>query len=126
MTPDDRKYTREHEWVKIEGKVGLVGITDYAQGELGDIVFLDLPRVGTRTEKMKAFGSIEAVKTVSDLFSPVTGTVVAVNESLVSAPDLVNKDPYGKGWMVRIEMEAPSESADLLSADDYKKLIGLH
>ena len=126
MTPDDRKYTKEHEWVKLDGNVGTVGITDFAQGELGDIVFLDLPRLGTRTEKMKPFGSVEAVKTVSDLYAPVTGTVVAINEELVSAPDLVNKDPYGKGWIVRIEIADASESRVLLSAADYKKHIGLH
>jgi glycine cleavage system H protein len=126
MTPDDRKYTKEHEWVKVEGKLGIVGITDYAQGELGDIVFLDLPRVGSRAEKMKPFGSVEAVKTVSDLYAPLTGKIVAVNESLVSAPDLVNKDPYGKGWMVHIELDDPTDAAVLLSSDDYKKLIGLH
>ena len=126
MTPDDRKYTKEHEWVKVEGKTGTVGITHFAQGELGDIVFLDLPRVGSKAERMKPFGSVEAVKTVSDLYAPVTGTIVAVNESLVSAPDLVNKDPYGKGWMVQIEMADAAEQGSLLSADDYKKLIGLH
>jgi glycine cleavage system H protein len=126
MTPDDRKYTKEHEWVKVEGKTGTVGITHFAQGELGDIVFLDLPRVGSKAERMKPFGSVEAVKTVSDLYAPVTGTIVAVNESLVSAPDLVNKDPYGKGWMVQIEMADAAEQGSLLSADDYKKHIGLH
>jgi glycine cleavage system H protein len=126
MTPDDRKYTKEHEWVKVEGTLGIVGITDYAQGELGDIVFLDLPRPGTRTEKMKPFGSVEAVKTVSDLYAPLSGKIVAVNESLVSSPDLVNKDPYGKGWMVHIELDDPADAARLLSAGDYKKLIGLH
>jgi len=126
MTPDDRKYTKEHEWVKVEGKLGVVGITHYAQGELGDIVFLDLPRIGTRTERTKTFGSVEAVKTVSDLYAPVSGKVVAVNESLVSSPDLVNKDPYGKGWMVHIEIDDPREVANLLTADDYKKVIGLH
>ncbi len=126
MTPDDRKYTEEHEWVKFDGAVGTVGITDFAQGELGDIVFLDLPRVGTRTEKTKPFGSVEAVKTVSDLYAPVSGTIVAVNEELVSAPDLVNKDPYGKGWIVRIEIADAAEADALLSAGDYKKHIGLH
>jgi glycine cleavage system H protein len=126
MTPDDRKYTKEHEWVKVEGKTGTIGITHFAQGELGDIVFLDLPRVGSKAERMKPFGSVEAVKTVSDLYAPVTGTIVAVNESLVSAPDLVNKDPYGKGWMVQIEMADAAEQGSLLSADDYKKHIGLH
>lgn len=126
MTPDDRNYTKEHEWVKIDGKIGTVGITDFAQGELGDIVFLDLPRVGSRAEKMKPFGSVEAVKTVSDLFAPLSGTIVAVNEDLVSAPDLVNKDPYGKGWMVQIELADAAEAQSLLSAGDYKKHIGLH
>ena len=126
MTPDDRKYTKEHEWIKMDGKIGVVGITEFAQGELGDIVFLDLPRVGAKIERMKAFGSVEAVKTVSDLYAPVSGTIVAVNESLVSAPDLVNTDPYGEGWMVRIELANPSEAASLISADDYKKHIGVH
>ena len=126
MTPDDRKYTKEHEWVKVEGKTGTVGITHFAQGELGDIVFLDLPRVGSKAERTKPFGSVEAVKTVSDLYAPLTGTIVAVNEALVSTPDLVNKDPYGKGWMVQIELADAGEQGSLLSADDYKKLIGLH
>jgi glycine cleavage system H protein len=112
--------------VKVEGKTGTVGITHFAQGELGDIVFLDLPRVGSKAERMKPFGSVEAVKTVSDLYAPVTGTIVAVNEALVSAPDLVNKDPYGKGWMVQIEMADSAEQGSLLSAADYKTLIGLH
>ncbi len=126
MTPEDRKYTKEHEWIKIDGKVGVIGITQFAQGELGDIVFLDLPRVGTKAEREKPFGSVEAVKTVSDLYAPVSGTIVAVNEALVSEPDLVNKDPYGKGWMVQIELADAAEASSLLSADDYKQLIGVH
>ncbi|MFN0150235.1 MAG: glycine cleavage system protein GcvH [bacterium] len=126
MTPEDRKYTKEHEWIKVDGKVGVIGITQFAQGELGDIVFLDLPRVGTKAEREKPFGSVEAVKTVSDLYAPVSGTIVAVNDALVSEPDLVNKDPYGKGWMVKIEMTDAAEANSLLSAQDYQQLIGVH
>jgi glycine cleavage system H protein len=122
-TPTDLKYTKEHEWLRIDGKVATVGITDYAQGELGDVVFVELPAVDTEVESMKPFGTIEAVKAVSDLFSPVTGKIVEVNELLENDPMVVNRDPYGDGWMVKIEMTDKDEQGQLLSADDYLKLI---
>ncbi|HFE52396.1 MAG TPA: glycine cleavage system protein GcvH [Bacteroidetes bacterium] len=122
--PDDLLYTEEHEWVRVDGNVATVGITDYAQSELGDIVYVELPSVGDKTKQMEPFGTIEAVKAVSDLYAPLTGEVVEVNEALADSPDLVNKDPYGEGWMIRIEMADPSELEKLLSAEDYKQVIG--
>ena len=121
-TPSDLKYTKEHEWLRIEGNTATVGITDYAQGELGDVVFVELPEAGTEAELMKPFGTIEAVKAVSDIFSPVTGKIVEINELLENDPMVVNRDPYGDGWMVKIEMTNSSELEELLSADDYLKL----
>lgn len=115
-------YTKEHEWVLIEDDLVTLGITDYAQSELGDVVFVELPEVGDEVEAAESFGTIEAVKTVSELFSPVTGTVVEVNEALADSPDLVNKDPYGEGWMIKLKYtEIPEEN--LLSAAEYKKMI---
>lgn len=115
-------YTKEHEWVLIEDDLVTLGITDYAQSELGDVVFVELPEVGDEVEAAESFGTIEAVKTVSELFSPITGTVVEVNEALADSPDLVNKDPYGEGWMIKLKYtEIPEE--DLLSAAEYKKMI---
>ena len=122
--PDDLLYTEEHEWVRVDGNVATIGITDYAQSELGDIVYVELPNVGDKTKQMEPFGTIEAVKAVSDLYAPLTGKVVEVNEALADSPDLVNKDPYGEGWMIRVEMADPSELEKLLSADDYKQVIG--
>jgi len=122
--PDDLLYTEEHEWVRVDGNVATVGITDYAQSELGDIVYVELPSVGDKTKQMEPFGTIEAVKAVSDLYAPLTGEVVEVNEALADSPDMVNKDPYGEGWMIRIEMADPSELEKLLSAEDYKQVIG--
>ncbi len=120
--PTGLLYTREHEWVLIEDDLVTLGITDYAQSELGDVVFVELPEVGDEVEAAESFGTIEAVKTVSELFSPVTGTVVEVNEALADSPDLVNKDPYGEGWMIKLKYtEIPEE--DLLSAAEYKKMI---
>jgi len=121
--PSDIKYTQEHEWVRVEGDTVTVGITDYAQGELGDIVFVELPAEGSATEKMAACGSIEAVKAVSDLFAPVTGEVLEVNSQLETDPQLVNKDPYGEGWMLKIKLANPDDLEVLLSADNYQKLI---
>ncbi|HEU4724976.1 MAG TPA: glycine cleavage system protein GcvH [Candidatus Eisenbacteria bacterium] len=124
--PKDLRYTKEHEWVRTKGGEVEVGITEYAQGELGDVIFVDLPAPGTQLAAMKAFGSIDAVKTVSDLFAPVAGEVVAVNEALKDNPALVNTSPYEQGWMVRIRAANPADVNGLLSADDYEKLLGAH
>ena len=120
---DDLRYTKEHEWVKLEKDIATMGITDYAQGELGDIVFVELPKVGTKVEQMKSFGVIEAVKAVSELFSPVTGEVAEVNSKLESEAGLINKDPYGEGWIIKVKIKDQSEVNKLLSAEDYKKLL---
>jgi glycine cleavage system H protein len=120
---DDLKYTKEHEWVKVEEDVATVGITDYAQKELGDVVFVELPQVGTNVEQMKPFGVIEAVKAVSDLFSPLTGEVTEVNTQLESQSNLINSDPYGQGWIIKIKMKDPKELEALLSSADYRKLV---
>jgi len=122
--PSDLKYTKDHEWVKINGDVATVGITDFAQRELGDIVYVDVNTIGETVEKEAVFGTVEAVKTVSDLFMPLTGEVLEVNKDIDSAPESVNNDPYGKGWMIKIKLHNPSETSELLSVDDYKKLIG--
>jgi len=120
---DDLKYTKEHEWVKLEGDVTTVGITDYAQRELGDVVFVELPEVGTQVEQMKPFGVIEAVKAVSDLFSPVTGEITETNSKLQSQSNLINSDPYGEGWMIKVKIKDPKELDALLSPADYRKLV---
>ncbi len=122
--PADLKYTKDHEWVKVNGNEALVGITDFAQKELGDIVYVDISTVGEEVAKEQVFGTVEAVKTVSDLFMPVTGTVLEANKDIDSAPESVNSDPYGKGWIIKIKLSNPSEVNDLLSADAYKKIIG--
>ncbi|HET7903642.1 MAG TPA: glycine cleavage system protein GcvH [Candidatus Eisenbacteria bacterium] len=124
--PKDLRYTKEHEWIRPASGEVEVGVTDYAQGELGDVIFVDLPAPGTKVEQMKAFGSIDAVKTVSDLFAPVSGEIVAVNEALKDNPALVNQSPYGDGWMVKIRVEKPAEIEGLLTPDDYEKLLGAH
>ena len=121
--PTDLKYTKEHEWIKIEGNVATVGITDWAQGELGDIVFVELPETGTEVKQMETFGTIEAVKAVSDLYSPVTGKVVEINRSLEDDPMQINSDPYGKGWMIKVELADNSETDNLLDDEAYKDLI---
>ncbi|MBN1780409.1 glycine cleavage system protein GcvH [bacterium] len=121
--PADLRYTKEHEWIKIDGTELTIGITDYAQGELGDIVFVELPAVGSQTEQMKACGSIEAVKAVSDLYAPVSGTVTAVNTSLETDPQRVNRDPYGEGWMIRIAVTDQGQIDSLLTADAYQQHI---
>jgi len=120
---DDLKYTKEHEWVKAEGGVATVGITDYAQKQLGDVVFVELPPVGNKVEQMKPFGVIEAVKAVSDLFSPVGGEVIEVNTQLESQSNLINSDPYGQGWIIKIKVKDPKELDALLSSADYRKLV---
>ena len=122
--PSELKYTKDHEWVKKDGNIITVGITDYAQGELGDVVFVELPQVGDEVSKDDTFGSIEAVKAVADLFSPVSGNVVEINENLGDQPDVVNADPYGEGWMVKIEMTDDSEWDALMSTEDYQTHIG--
>ena len=122
--PAELKYTKDHEWIKIEGNVATVGITEFAQGELGDIVYVDVDTLDDTVEEGEIFGSVEAVKTVSDLFMPLTGEVTEFNEELEDEPELVNSDPYGKGWMIKIEMsDNSSQIANLLDAEAYKKLI---
>ncbi len=124
MVPKDLKYSKSHEWVKAVGNnTMMIGITDYAQEELGDIVFVELPKVEQQLKQQESFGVAESVKAVSDLFSPVSGMVVAVNEALGKQPELVNKEPYTNGWMIKISLAAPAELSGLLSAEDYEKLI---
>jgi len=120
--PPDLKYTKTHEWIRIEGDTATLGITDYAQGELGDVVFLELPQAGRVLKPEESFGTIEAVKAVSDLFSPLSGEVTAANTQLSGSPELVNKDPYGEGWMVKLKLANPSELSGLLDAAAYEKL----
>ena len=122
--PSELKYTKDHEWVRIEGSVAYVGITEFAQHELGDIVYIDINTLGKDVIHEDVFGTVEAVKTVSDLFMPLTGKIVDFNKNLDTNPELVNSDPYGEGWMVKIELSDAAEILQLLSADDYKALIG--
>lgn len=122
--PANLKYTKDHEWCKIEGNVATIGITEFAQGELGDIVYVEIETEGDDLDKEAIFGTVEAVKTVSDLFMPLSGKVIEVNGDLESAPESVNQNPYEAGWMIKIEMSNPDEVNDLLSADDYKAIIG--
>ena len=122
--PQELRYTKDHEWVRIEGNQAVVGITDFAQGELGDIVFVDISTEGQQVAREAVFGTVEAVKTVSDLFMPVNGTVTEVNPALADDPAAVNGDPYGKGWMVRVKLDDPAEVEHLLTADQYKALLG--
>lgn len=121
--PKDLKFTKDHEWVKVDGNIATIGITDYAQGELGEIVFVDVQTEGEELGKEESLGAIEAVKTVADVFMPVSGKVIEFNKELESAPQLVNQDPYGKGWIVKVEMSAPSEVDGLLDAEAYAALI---
>jgi glycine cleavage system H protein len=123
--PAELKYTKDHEWIKIEGNEATIGITEFAQRELGDIVYVDIPSVGKDVAKEEVFGTVEAVKTVSDLFMPVNGTVTATNPKLDSQPELVNSDPYGDGWMVKITLSNADEVSELLSASDYEAIIGV-
>jgi glycine cleavage system H protein len=122
--PENFHYTKEHEWVRVDGETATVGITDHAQEELGDIVYVDLPKVGATLEKGKTFGSVESVKAVSDVYSPVSGEVVEINEALATAPEKLNADPHGEAWLVKIKLTAPDEIKQLLSAADYQKYIG--
>jgi glycine cleavage system H protein len=121
--PENLLYTKDHEWLRLEGDMGFIGVTDFAQGELGDIVFVEIETLGETLAKEEVFGTIEAVKTVSDMFMPVSGEIVEVNPELDASPDVVNKDPYGKGWMVKIRITKPAEVNDLLSAEKYKTLL---
>ncbi len=122
--PQELKYTKDHEWVRIDGNIATVGVTDFAQGELGDIVYVEVETVGETLDREEVFGTVEAVKTVSDLFSPLSGEIIEFNDSLESTPEKVNSDPYGEGWMVRIKITNEDEISELLSADDYKDVIG--
>ena len=122
--PAELKYTKDHEWVKVDGDVVTIGVTDFAQSELGDIVYVEIETEGESLDQEEVFGTVEAVKTVSDLFMPVSGEVIEVNEALEGAPETVNSDPYGDGWMVKIKLSDTSEIEGLLSADQYKDLIG--
>jgi glycine cleavage system H protein len=124
MYPDNFRYTKEHEWVRVEGDTGVVGITDHAQELLGDIVYVDLPKPGAQLEQGKTLGSVESVKAVSDIFAPVSGEVLAVNDALATAPEKLNADPHGEAWLVKIKLSAPGEIQQLLSAADYQNYIG--
>ena len=122
--PENLHYTKDHEWVSIEGNTATIGITDFAQGELGDIVYVEVETIDETIDAEEVFGTVEAVKTVSDLFMPLKGTIVAFNDDLTDAPETVNDDPYGSGWMIKIELDNPNDVNDLLDAAGYKALIG--
>ena len=122
--PSNLKYTKDHEWIRVEGNMAFVGVTDFAQGELGDVVFVEIETVGESLSKGEAFGTIEAVKTVSDSYMPVSGTVVEKNEKIEATPDVINKDPYGDGWMIKIEFSNPAELEELLSPEQYQAQLG--
>lgn len=124
MYPENYRYTKEHEWVLVEGDAGTIGITDHAQDALGDIVYVDLPKAGARIEQGKSLGSVESVKAVSDIYSPVSGEVAEVNRALADAPEILNSDPHGAGWLVKIRLSAPAELDDLMSAAEYESYIG--
>jgi glycine cleavage system H protein len=124
MYPDNFQYTKEHEWVLVEGDTATVGITDHAQAELGDIVYVDLPKTGTHLEAGKSLGSVESVKAVSDIYAPVSGEVVEINETLADAPEKLNEDPHGAAWLVKIRMSVPDEMKGLLSAAEYQDYVG--
>jgi glycine cleavage system H protein len=122
--PDNLKYTKDHEWIRVEGDTGVVGISEYAQGELGDVVFVELPQIGRQVKQSESFGTIEAVKAVSDIYAPLTGEVLEVNSDLEKAPELVNKEPYGKGWMIKLKITNKVELNNLLDPKAYRSLIG--
>lgn len=124
MDPENLRYTKEHEWVRVEGDTGIIGITHHAQNELGDIVYVDLPKPGTVIQQGKTVGSVESVKAVSDIYTPVSGEVVEVNGSLAESPEILNKDPYGAGWLVKIKLSEPNEAAKLLTAAEYQAFVG--
>jgi glycine cleavage system H protein len=124
MYPENFRYTKEHEWVLVEGDTGTIGITDHAQEELGDIVYVDLPKIGTRIQQGKTFGSVESVKAVSEIYAPMSGEVVAVNPGLADAPEKLNEDPHGEAWLVKVRLSLPAEVEQLLTAADYQKYVG--
>jgi glycine cleavage system H protein len=124
MYPENLRYSKEHEWILVEGDTGTVGITFHAQKELGDIVYVDLPKPGVQVEQGQSFGSVESVKAVSDVYSPVTGEVISVNEALATAPEKLNQDPHGDAWLVKIRLSAPDQVKQLLSASDYQNYLG--
>ncbi len=121
--PENLKYTKDHEWIILDGDIATIGITDFAQGELGDIVFVEIETVGEKLSKEEIFGTIEAVKTVSDVFMPMSGEILEKNENLDESPETINKDPYGKGWMIKVQISDPSEFDELLNAAEYQELI---
>lgn len=123
LIPDNLKYTKEHEWVKLESNIATIGITDYAQGELGDVVFVEMPKIGAKVAQMQPFGVIEAVKAVSELFSPVSGEVTGINGKLEKEAGIINKDPYGEGWIIKVKVSNPSELDNLLTTEKYKELV---
>ena len=123
MYPEELHYTKQHEWVRLKDDVGVVGITDHAQNELGDIVYVDLPRVGAKVEQAKTMGSVESVKAVSDIYSPLSGEVIEINDALATAPEKLNESPHGDGWLVKIRLSAPDEIQGLLAAADYEKYV---
>ena len=121
--PEELKYTKEHEWLLVEGTTATVGITDYAQDRLGDVVYVEMPAVGDKVSKEDAFGVVESVKAVSDIYAPVTGKVLEVNDDLADNPNAINEDPYGDGWLIKVEMSDPDEVAELMTAEEYKEYI---
>ena len=123
-SPNELKYTEDHEWVKIDGDIAFIGITDHAQSELGDIIFIEFPEINDHIKKTEPFGTIEAVKTVADLFAPISGKILEINNSLEDSPELVNSDAYGEGWIVKVSVDDPSQLKDLLSSESYEKIIG--
>jgi glycine cleavage system H protein len=122
--PSELKYTKDHEWIKVDGDIATIGITDFAQGELGDIVYVEVETIGETLDQEEVFGTVEAVKTVSDLFMPVSGEILELNEELANTPEVVNQDPYGKGWMIKVKLTNPSQVEGLLSAEAYSSLVG--
>jgi len=124
MDPENLRYTKEHEWVRVEGDTGVIGITFHAQKELGDIVYVDLPKPGTVVQQGKTIGSVESVKAVSDIFTPVSGEVLEINSSLADSPEVLNSDPYGSGWLVKIKLSDPGEAGKLLTAAEYQAYVG--
>ncbi len=122
--PDELKYSKEHEWLRLEGDIAIIGITEFAQDELGDIVYVEQPKVGAQVSQNNQFGVVESVKTVSDLYSPVTGEVVEVNDDVASSPEQINKDPYGEGWIIKVRLSDHTELDSLLSSADYQTMIG--
>jgi glycine cleavage system H protein len=124
MYPDNLRYTKEHEWVRVEGGAGVIGITHHAQNELGDIVYVDLPKVGATAEQGKTIGSVESVKAVSDIYSPVSGEVIEINEALTQAPEKLNEDPHGEAWLFKLRLTSPEEINSLMSAGEYQTYIG--